>query len=209
MKLALLFFLISFLLNAQTDCELRRSQDSIFVYSCKVKESKIKAIRANFTLPTTLSVLAGHLLDVASYTQWQYSIIETEVLKQESEKEVIYRAEVKAPWPVSNRDLVVRLKIDQDPETKIMTFSIISIPDYIPAREGVVRVPLSAGHWTVTPVGRNKVKINYHFLVDPGGSIPAWLLNLSIAEGPHKTFFNLTKRIKEGVHVKPAPFIQD
>ncbi|MDL5045702.1 START domain-containing protein [Oscillatoria amoena NRMC-F 0135] len=195
--------------QAQTDCELKRSQDNIFVYACKVSDSKVKAIRANFILPTTLSVLAGHLLDVASYTQWQYSVIETEVLKQENENEVIYRAVVKAPWPVSNRELVVRLTISQDAETKVMTFTIISIPDYIPVREGVVRVPRSEGLWTITPVEKNKLKIDYQFIVDPGGSIPAWLLNLSIAEGPHKTFSNLTNRIKSGIAVTPAPTIID
>lgn len=194
---------------AQTDCELRRSQDSIFVYACKVTDSRIKAVKAHFTLPTSLSVLAGHLLDVDAYTQWQYSIIKTKVLKRIGDNEVIYRAEVKAPWPVSNRDLVVHLKITQETETKIMRFSIISLPDYIPPYEGIVRVPRSEGHWTITPVAKNKLKIDYQFIVDPGGSIPAWLLNLSIAEGPHRTFFNLTHRIKSNTEVLSAAFIKD
>lgn len=195
--------------RAQTDCELRRSQDSIFVYSCKVADSKVKAIRANFIIPASPSVLAGHLLDVASYTQWQYSVINTKILKQVADNEIIYHAEVRAPWPVSNRDLVVRLKIEQDPETKVMRFSIVSLPDYIPPRHGVVRVPRSEGHWTVTPIKGNNLKVEYRFMVDPGGSIPTWLLNLSIAEGPHKTFSNLSKRIKAGMPVVKASFITD
>lgn len=208
MRLTLFLVLLRVIASAQTDCELRRSDENIYVYACKVTDSKIKSIRADFILPTTPSVLAGHILNVAAYTEWQYSIIKTEVLEVISDLELIYRAEVKAPWPVSNRDLVVRLKVSQDPETKVMIFSIISIPDYIPPNKGIVRVPKSEGKWIITPE-KNQLKIEYSFLVDPGGSVPSWLLNLSIAEGPHKTFSNLTGRIKSGIKVVPAPGIID
>lgn len=208
MRLVLTVCLVRLVAVAQTDCELRRSDNNIFVYACKVSESKLKAIRANFFLPTTASVLAGHILNVEKYTEWQYNIIKAEVLEVISDLELIYHAEVKAPWPVSNRDLVVRLKITQDPQTNVMTFSIVSIPDYIPPRKGIVRVPRSEGKWTITPV-TDGLKINYSFLVDPGGSLPSWLLNLSIAEGPHKTFSNLTTRIKAGTQIKPSALIKD
>lgn len=192
----------------QTDCDLKRSQDSIFVYACKVHDSKIKAIRASFMLPTTLSALAAHILNVEAYTEWQYNIIKTEVLEVISDLELIYRAEVKAPWPVSNRDLVVRLKITQDPVTRVMTFSIVSVPDYIPPYEGIVRVPKSEGKWVITPVG-DRLQIDYSFIVDPGGSIPSWLINFSIAEGPYRTFYNLSKRIRSKDPVKSVQVIKD
>lgn len=193
----------------QTDCELRKSEGDILVYACNTSNSKLKSIRATFSIETTPSVLAGHLLDVKHYNTWQYRTFETQVLKQVSENEIIYRGEVDAPWPVSNRDLIVRLTITQDPATKVMRFSIISIPDYMPKKPGVVRVPLSEGFWVVTPAGPNKLNVEYSFLVDPGGSIPAWLINLTIAEGPLKTFQTLKERIKTGVPVKPAAFIRD
>jgi hypothetical protein len=208
MRLVLFLCVVRLVGVAQTDCELRRSEDSIFVYACKVSDSRIKAIRANFRLPASASELAGHILNVEGYTEWQYNIIKAEVLEVISDLELIYRAEVKAPWPVSNRDLVVRLKITQNPETNVMTFSIVSIPDYIPEYKGIVRVPKSEGRWTITPEAGG-LKIDYSFLVDPGGSLPSWLLNLSIAEGPHKTFSNLTNRIKAGVKVKPVLLIRD
>jgi hypothetical protein len=208
MQLIITLWLLSVVSLAQTDCELRRSENNIFVYSCKMNSSRLKAIRANFSLPTTPSVLAGHLMNVGAYTEWQYNVIKTEVLEVISELEVIYRAEVKAPWPVSNRDLVVRLKIEQDPVTKVMTFTIISIPDYIPEYKGIVRVPKSEGKWVITPKV-DRLAIDYSFVVDPGGSIPSWLLNLSIAEGPHRTFSNLTNRIKSGVKVSPLERIRD
>jgi hypothetical protein len=205
----ILGLITSITLHAQKDCELRKSENGINVYACTVQDSKLKSIRADFTLPTSASRLAGYILDINSYTQWQYNMIKAEIVKQDDPNALIYHAEVDAPWPVTNRDLVVELKITQDPLTKVMNFSIISIPDYIPATDGVIRIPRSEGRWIVTPVGENQVEVQYSFMVDPGGSIPVWLLNMAVAEGPYKSFSNLIKRIKSGAPVQQAAFIQD
>lgn len=207
------FFLFGYFLilsvSGQPDCDLRKSQDSIFVYACKTTDSNLKSIQAKFIVETTPSILAGHLLDVDHYASWQYRMIRTKVLKRVNERQVIYWGEVQAPWPISNRDLVVTLSIEQDIETKVMKFSIITLPNYYPEKSGIVRVPLSEGHWVVTPVGKNKLEVDYTFLVNPGGAIPGWLINLTIAEGPYQTFKNLKSRIESGAPVKRASFIKD
>ena len=70
---------------------------------------------------------------------------------------------------------------------KIVTRNI----DYqFPANEDLVRVPYSMGVWNVTMLG-NSVKIVYTLTIDPGGSVPSWLLNMAIAEGPYQSFSNL------------------
>ncbi len=212
-RILLLIFLTGFFnagfLHAQTDCDLRKKENDIYVYACKVEDSKLKSVRAHFDLPTSASRLAGYILDINLYTQWQYNMIKARILRQDKENELIYHAEVKAPWPVSNRDLVVRLQVTQDPQTKIMYFSIISIPEFIPATDGVVRIPRSEGKWVITPTGENSVHVEYSFMVDPGGSVPVWMLNMAAAEGPYRSFINLTERIKAGIPVKKASFIKD
>jgi hypothetical protein len=209
MRFALFLVLLRLVASAQTDCELRKSDDEIYIYACKVEDSTLKSIRATFSLSTNLSTLAGYILDIDKYTEWQYNMIKAVVLERISESELIYHAEIKAPWPVTNRDLVVRLKISQDPVSKVMQFHIVSIPDYIPPVKGVVRIPRSEGRWIITPVGKRQVDIYYNFMVDPGGTLPAWLINLSVAEGPYKSFSGLTNRVKKDIPVKRASFIQD
>jgi len=200
---------VSSTLYAQQDCELRKSEGNILVYACKTPDAKLKSITSTFVLETTPSVLVGHLLDIENYSSWQYRMIESQVLNRVSETEIIYRGEVQAPWPVSNRDVVLRLKINQDTVTRAMNFTIVTVPGFYPEKSGVVRVPRSEGKWVVTPIGKNKLKVEYSFLVDPGGSIPGWLINLTVAEGPYRTFQTLINRIKEGVPVPSARFIRD
>lgn len=213
MKKLLLLFLCLFINclqgYCQKDCELKISKDNIQVFTCKNSDSKIKSLKASFTVKTKPSVLAGHLLDAPDYVKWQYNIIHTDVVKKISENELIYHSEVKAPWPVSNRELVIRLKITQDPVSKVMIFETVSVEGFVPDNEEVVRVHHFHGKWIITPVGNQELKIDYSFEVDPGGSIPSWIINLAIAEGPYQTFKNLKARIQAGTPVEPASFIID
>lgn len=208
-----IFFLFLFFpfhqVYCQVDCELKKSQDSIFVYTCKSIDSRLKSIKAEFVIKTKLSVLTAHLLDVANFTHWQYNTIASTVIKKTSLNELVYRSEIEAPWPVSNRDLVMHLKITQNPFTKVMTMELKSMSDLIPEKKDVVRIPRAEGKWVVEPIGENELRIHYTFIVDPGGSVPVWLINLALAEGPYETFRNLKARINSGEKIIPASFISD
>lgn len=212
LKITLVWWNLLFVCHAavgQDECDLKKSQDNIFVYTCKSPDSKLKSIKATFRIDTRLSVLAALLMDAKNYTQWQYNMIDASVLQKISENDIIYHSEVEAPWPVSNRDLVMHLKITQDPKTKVMIIHIESIPTFIPEKEGVVRVPKAEGQWVVIPVNKNELQVDYSFIIDPGGTVPTWLINMALAEGPFETFRNLKKRIQnEKVNI-PATFITD
>ncbi len=208
--LLLIVLLVATGLTAPDDeCELRKSKDGIKVYVCDTPDSKLKSISATFQLEASLSTLASIIMDVEQYPGWQYKVIQTEMIHRTSEREFLYRGEVKAPWPVSNRDLVVRMKILQDSETKVTRITAISEPKSHPEKEGVIRVPKSETRWVITPLNPSELRVEYYFLVDPGGSIPGWLLNLTIAEGPYQTFKNLIARVQNDGPVKTLSFIHN
>lgn len=96
-----------------------------------------------------------------------------------------------APWPVSNRDFVVHIKITQDSNSKVIVRKIQSIPSACPQVEDHVRIIHLKAVWTITPLKNGFVNIEYQFQVEPEGNIPAWLVNLAAAEGPFETINNL------------------
>lgn len=182
----------------QKDCDLRKSAEGIEVYTCKMEDSKINSIQSSFTVSTSFSALSEALFDLNNFPKWQYKIIKTEMLKLISKQEFIYRAELETPWPVSNRDLILHVKMSQGPNPDEYHFSALGKPDFIPPREGFVRVPVSEAHWYITIVDKNNIQIKHSILIDPGGSIPTWLMNLSLAEGPYETFRNLREYLDSG-----------
>ncbi len=194
-------FLIIFswnLFEQQTDCNLRKSAEGIEVYTCPVADAKINSIQSTFTLSASISELSKALLDLENFHQWQYKIGKTELLKRISEEEFIYRAELETPWPVSNRDMILHVKLSRGPSPHEYHFSAIGKPDFIPPRDGFIRVPLSEADWYITFVDHKKLEIKHSILIDPGGAIPAWLMNLSLAEGPFETFKNLREYLGSG-----------
>lgn len=161
-----------------------------------MEDSKINSIQSSFTLSATMAELSKALVDLEDFPHWQYKIIKTEMLKRISKDEFVYRAELETPWPVSNRDMILHVKLSPGANQGQYHFSALGKPDFIPPREGFVRVPLSEAHWYITVVNQNTLKIKHSILIDPGGSIPAWLMNLSLAEGPFQTFKNLREYLE-------------
>jgi hypothetical protein len=193
--------------HGQSDCELRKSKDSVLVYTCKAGESKFKAVKATFIINATYSEIAAMLLDIENFNHWQYKTSHARILKQVSESEVIYYTEVEAPWPMSNRDIIVHMNVTQDPVTKWMTVSGNSLPDYIEPKENLVRVRSSRSTWILKALDKSRIAAEYTIQIDPGGLVPAWLINIFAAEGPYETFRSFRNTIHSHNKKKAASIV--
>jgi hypothetical protein len=198
-SLALLFSLISF---GQDTWTLKTNKDGIAIYTKTIENSNYKGIRVKCSLPATLSQFVAVIMDVNTATEWLYSTKSSTLLKQISPAEVYYYSEVGLPWPLSNRDFVCHLTARQDPRTKVVTIDGPVVPDYVPQKEGIVRVTHSSGKWIITPAENNTVNIEYTLEADPGGSIPAWLVNLFVTKGPMESFKKLKNQINKPQYKK-------
>lgn len=181
--------------QAEDDCILKRDIDSIRVYSCKQQEGSFRTVRAKFMLDAPLDRFVELMLDVNNYVNWQYKVVRASVLDQVSQDEVVYYTEVEAPWPVSNRDVIIRLKINSEPGTSTIKVTTTNIPDYLPVNKGIVRIPLSKAEWKATAVSPSKLAIEYQLQLDLGGAVPPWLVNLVSSEGPYESFRNLRMQL--------------
>jgi hypothetical protein len=192
--LSILFLALCYQFSyGQNDCILRKDRDDIKVFICKSEHTKLKSIQATFEVNVSSAELVSLVKDVPGYDNWQYNTINACVLKVISDSELIYYAEVVAPWPISNRDLVVHLKVNQDPFTKSTIISANSVPEYISGKKGIVRVPMSKSQWIVRPITGSSVSVDYTMLIDPGGSVPGWLVNMVAEEAPYKSFRDFKK----------------
>jgi hypothetical protein len=186
--------------KAQEDWKLKVNKEGIEIYTKpSILNAKLKAIRVRCVLPATLSQLVAIVLDVNTGAEWVYSTKSSTLLKQVSPAEVYYYSEVELPWPCSNRDFIAHLTARQDPRTKVVTIDGPTVDGMVPEKKNIVRVSRSSGKWIITPLPNRSVRIDYTLETDPGGSLPAWLVNLFVTKGPMETF----RKLKEQVQ-KPA-----
>lgn len=182
--------------KGQDDWKLKQNKDGIEIYTKPLENSHLKGIKVKCALPVTLSQLVTVIMDVNTAVEWVYSTKSSSLLKKTSPSELYYYSEVSLPWPINNRDFVAHLKVSQDPHSKVVTIDGPVIPNYIPEKKDIIRVRSSYGKWVLTPQ-KNNVKIEYTLETDPGGSLPAWLVNLFVAKGPHETFVKLKQQLQK------------
>jgi hypothetical protein len=187
---------IHFSAKAQNEWELKKDKDGIKVYMSNNNHSAFNELKVEMIIQSKLSSLAALLLDVKNDINWVYSVKSISLIKKVSENELYFYEEINSPFPASNRDLIIHLKITQDTATKIMTISAINVPDYLPPQKNIVRVPLSKESWVVTPVNNKSIKIVYYLEIDPGGSVPAWLINNFSEKGPYESFKHLQSQVQ-------------
>lgn len=179
--------------------DLKRDADGIKIYTRSLNDatSNVKALRVTLTTAGTPAALAKILLDIPGQKSWVYSTKSSKVLKKVSDVEVIYYSEKTMPWPVTNRDAVMHLRI-ATAATGVMTVRATTTDYPMVEKDGVIRVPSSSVAWRVTPTSPTEMKIEYEATLDPGGSVPAWVTNLFITKGPYETFKKLKSMLAAG-----------
>jgi len=205
-----MLFLLPGYLSAQAGWEQKMDREGIKVFMRQMDNSPLKAVKTVCTINTSLSVLTAVLLDIPGSAEWVYATRKIAVLKKNSPSELVYYSELNIPWPVTNRDFIVLLTVTQDQKTKAVTVLGDNKPDYLPEYKNIVRIQRSYSKWLITPLQNGQVKIEYILEVDPGGSVPAWLINLFAGKGPFETFKKLREQVKKPIyHHVSLPFIKD
>jgi hypothetical protein len=182
---------------AQSDWKLSTEKDGIKIYTGVVPDSKIKAIKVECELNTTAAQLVAVVMDINTAPDWVYHVKSAKLVKQVSPTELYYYSEVNLPWPAANRDFVAHLTVSQNPNTKVVTIDGPAVPGFVLAKKGIVRIDNSIGKWVITPAGPGKVNVEYSIHVDPGGSLPSWLVNMFATEAPLQIFRNLRVELQK------------
>jgi len=192
----LLFLLFSVFQNTgnATEWTLKKENNNLKIYTATVANSDYKSVKVECTVTAKFTQVIAALFDIDRQHEWVYNDKESKLLKQVSENELIYYSEVSVPWPCTNRDFIAHLKVTQS-SPAVVSIASHAEPDFLPQKDGIVRVKSSSAQWTLTAIGNNQVKIDYIMQFDPSGSVPAWLTNMFVTKGPFETFDKLQSRI--------------
>jgi hypothetical protein len=182
---------------SQTEWSLKKDKDGIKVYTGKLADSKFNAIRVSCKLNGSLSSLAAILLQPEIQPEWVIATKTSKLVKRLANNHLYYYNIASLPWPLENRDMIIDLLIHQDSITKKMMIYANSIDKILPPVSGLERIPFSQATWEVTPLASNEIQIEYTLKINPGGGIPAWVVNMFIAKAPYESFHNLSKIIQE------------
>ncbi len=194
---AFLFLGAQALVFGQNAWKLNTDKEGIKIYTSDFAGSKVKAIRVESEMNASASQLVALLMDVNTSADWIYHTKTSTLIKQVSPSELYYYSEINMPWPASNRDFVAHLMVSQNPVTKVVQIDGPAVAGMVPEKKGVVRIDHSVGKWTITPIDANHIKVEYTLHTEPGGSLPAWMVNMFAAEGPMQVFKEIKVQLQK------------
>lgn len=191
-QIPLLFTLsISQNILADTDWELAKDAEGIKVYTREVNGWDIEEFKVISVFNVKRYLIYNAIIDVVKYPDWYPDIIESEVCKKVSDTEFYCYSKLDIPWPSTDRDGECHIKVKHNKEEKTTLIEMNVCEKYKSKQEGYVRMTKGKGFWKLTSKGDGTV-VHYQYLSDPGGSIPAWIINMFIVDNP----FNTVKALK-------------
>lgn len=188
----LMAFIFIFTLPAfsqSDDWKLAKNKSEIQVYTRKVEGNPLKEYKVVTRLKVDQQAPVSLLRNISKNTEWIYNCQDSYIVKQHTPDDFYVYYHVKSPWPVADRDMVIRFQFSQEGKTIICRQT--NAPDLVPLIESRVRIPVMDATWQIVPQENGYVEVSQQVLTAPGGSIPKWLVNTAIVDAPFYSFVKL------------------
>ncbi len=170
-----------------------REKKGIKIFTKKSKWGKLRDCKATMTVAASPEQMLKILTDFNNYKNWMPRCRKSSVVARLGENGFIAHMVFTGFWPIKDRDCVVKVTYEKDPQTGVITLTETSEPKYIHEEADVVRIQQLVATWKLIPKDGGTEVIN-EYSSNPGGNIPDWMVNTQSVENPLSTFENLQEK---------------
>lgn len=179
------------------DWRLLSDSDGIQVYTRTGGDSRLKTFRGVTTIPVhDWQAIAGVVNDYANAPRWLYFVTSVQEIGRRAplDRDIIFQTDL--PWPVSDREAVVKVKGWNPPGTWDTVLRFENAPGLLPPNGDFVRFPEFNARFDFHWAGGNRLEITYELEADPGGYIPEWIVNMVLKDAPYYTLKRFAKMLE-------------
>lgn len=196
--LTLIFFASSAFAIDTTGWRLVSDKNGIQVYMKHDDEARIKTFRGVTRVKVDrLDSMSGVLNDTPNMPRWMHFISKAKEIRRSDYLNREYQFLTTLPWPLADREAIVKLQVRQDPVSKGVNVHVINAPTLLPPNPDYIRFPQMTGVFSFFPTGKEKeVEVTYELVLDPGGYIPAWIANIVLKDTPYFTLERLRRVVE-------------
>lgn len=169
------------------------TEDGIKVSTRTVPGSDLIAVKGEAVLPFERGQVFTLMIDHTLRHLWVDRLEAIKRLKEyNGHLDAVAHYEVDLPWPVADRDFVVRTVISYDADSGIISSNTHSVTGYLPEQDGYVRAFSHNSTVTLAQLPDGGTAISVEARVDPRGSIPTWLINYMQTRWAYLTLSSLS-----------------
>lgn len=171
---------------------LESDDGKIQTYTRFLEGMSLKAFKVVTTVDAELPQVLMFINDSEQFHRWIFMLKEARILSPTDVNGVSYNHMItKVPWPIRNRDVVVKATITYDKDAAEVIIHSNAAPDYIPENPELVRIRESSASWRINKLSNGTLRLELTSHAEPGGVIPKWLSNMVILQLPKHMFSRL------------------
>ena len=195
-------FILLFIVSTETianSWELARQEEGIEIYTRpSIFDSGYKSYLGIMELEANLHQIFALIGDNDACPLWLHQCVSSKVIEQISATEKIYYSITYTPWPLDNRESIIRATMTQEAESGIVFVRMKAESTKVAIKNNdLVRAPAVKGYWKLIPLGNGKIRIEYKIDAHPGGSVPQWVVNRFVTDAPFNSLKNMRTMIKK------------
>jgi hypothetical protein len=160
--------------------------DGILIRTRAVEGTRVREVFAETTVDGTVGEYVAVITDVENFPKFMPYVKEGRILRKDPSGTQFTYFRLELPWPLSPRDYTTRRVIESEPDPSgegEFKSRWSAAANEVPIQTGTVRVTRDDGFWRLAAKEAGKVLIQHGFIVDPGGEIPAFLVNYASRKG--------------------------
>lgn len=177
--------------------ELKKNSEGIRIYVQEKEGSAFYECRAETVYSGTMDAVLRLMRDAKSLCEWFPDCVKYSVIDRKNDSDITGLIAISAGFPMKKRDAAVRMLITENSREGTAGIDFISVPEAAPVSPDFLRVRELSGAWKFKTLEKGRVSVEYRAHMEPGGSVPAVLVNAFLAEFPFKSFQNFLKKVKE------------
>ena len=181
-------------------------EKGVSVYIRDIPGRDVPRFKGVATIDAEPLLLLAVLADVERACEWNAACVHARIVQKRGEFDIDFHNRLKATWPVSDRDAVLRTlaRIEDGGARVYAEFrAVASSP--APA-SGVVRFPMLHGRYEIRRTAEGRSRVEYVIDANPGGWVPAWFVKYAVKNVPLDTLTGLRRQAKK-MATHYAPFV--
>jgi hypothetical protein len=168
---------------SNADWALQQDDGRIQVFTRPVAGSPFLEVKATALINAPIADIASQMGDGEGCVEWRVMCKSSEVLSVDSDTERKVYMVLDMPWPVADRDMVMRSIADIDTAAKTVTVQLQDASSKYPEQDYVRAV--SNGQYQMKALGEEQVEFTYIMHTDLGGDLSADLINPRVVESTY------------------------
>lgn len=182
------------MLAAATGWEKVASERGVRVYIREVPGRDVPRFKGVATIDADPLLLLAVLADVERACEWNAACVHARMVQKRSEFDLDFHNRLKATWPVSDRDAVLRTSARIEDGGNRVYAEFRAIQSAPAAAKGVVRFPMLHGRYTIRRNAKGGSNVEYVIDADPGGWVPNWFVKYAVKNVPLDTLTGLRRQ---------------